>query len=103
MKNEADRDDENDLEPNGEMCAPALYQVVLRNDDFTPIEFVVSLLEKFFYMDRHQAAAKTFEVHAIGKAVCGIFIRDFAEAKVAQIIDYAELHDHPLNCSMEVA
>lgn len=103
MKNEADRDEENYLESNSEICAPALYQVVLRSDDFTPMEFVVEMLQKFFYMDRQQAAEKTLESHASGQAVCGIFSRDFAEAKVSQVIEYAELHDHPLNCSMEVA
>jgi len=95
MKNEAEKEDENNL--------PALYQVVLCSDDFTPMEFVIGMLEKFFYMDRHKAAEKTLESHAVGKAVCGIFSKDFAEAKVAQVMEYAGLHNHPLHCSMEVA
>ena len=81
MKNEADRENENYLESNSEICAPTLYQVILRNDDFTPMEFVIGMLEKFFYMDRRQAAEKTLEAHAKGRTVCGVFSKDFAEAK----------------------
>lgn len=102
MKNEADKEDAFNLEFTSELSAPALYQVVLHNDDYTPMEFVVGLLEKFFYMDRRQAADKTLEAHVHGSTVCGMFSRDFAESKVAQVIEYAELNEHPLNCSMEV-
>lgn len=103
MKNEGEKENENNLEINTETSVPTLYQVILRNDDFTPMEFVVSMLERFFYMDRQQAAEKTMEAYARGRAICGVFSKDFAEAKVAQVLEYAELHDHPLNCSMEVA
>ena len=102
MKNEAEREDEKNVSPGEELLVPSLYQVILHKDDFTPIEFLVGMMEKFFYMDRRTAAEKTLEVHAIGSAVCGIFSRDFAESRVAQIMEYAGLHDHPLNCSMEV-
>src|SRR5258706_11722755 len=103
MNNEADREDEKNPSPDEELLAPSLYRVILHKDDFTPIEFLVGMLEKFFYMDRREAAEKTLEVHAIGKVVCGIFSRDFAESKVAQVMEYAGLHDHPLNCNMEGA
>jgi len=103
MKNEANRENENQLENKGEIDEPALYQVVLHKDDFTPIEFFIGMLEKFFYMDRRMAAEKTMEAHARGRAVCGVFSKDFAESKVAQVLEHAGLHHHPLNCSMEVA
>ncbi len=104
MNNEADRKNAgNHPEQGNELEIPSLYQVVLHNDNFTPIEFVVGLMEKFFYMDRRKAAEKTLELHARGKAVCGVYSRDFAESKVTQVMEFAELHDHPLDCSMEAA
>lgn len=85
-----------------EASYPALYQVVVHNDDFTPMEFVVKTLESFFYMDRRKAAAVMMEAHMKGDALCGVFSKDFAESKVAQVIDYAKLHEHPLICTMEI-
>jgi ATP-dependent Clp protease adaptor protein ClpS len=82
---------------------PPLYQVVLHNDDFTPMEFVMGILEKFFFFRRRVAAEITLTAHADGKAVFGNFSRDYAETKISQVIDYARLHEHPLVCSMEVA
>lgn len=82
---------------------PRLYQVVVHNDDYTPMEFVVGLLEKYFYLSRRAATEITLEAHLKGKAICGMFSKDFAEAKVSQIVDYATAHEHPLNCSMEIA
>lgn len=103
MKNEADREEEKNPSASEDLVAPSLYRVIVHKDDFTPIEFFIGMMEKFFYMNRREAAEKTLEVHAIGKAVCGIFSRDFAESKVAQVMEYAGLHDHPLHCSMEGA
>lgn len=80
---------------------PPLYQVHVHNDDFTPMEFVVGVLESFFYMTRCRAALVMYEARLKGKAVCGVFAKDLAETKVNQIIDYARLHEHPLICSME--
>jgi ATP-dependent Clp protease adaptor protein ClpS len=100
MKNEEDRED---IQPENALVEPGMYQVVLHSDDFTPIEFVLGMLQKYFYMERREAAAKTLEAHARGRSVCGVFSRDFAEAKLAQVMDYAKEHDHPLNCSMEAA
>ncbi|EKD54763.1 MAG: ATP-dependent Clp protease adaptor protein ClpS [uncultured bacterium] len=81
---------------------PSLYQVVMHNDDFTPMEFVVVVLEVFFNMDRTIATRLMYEVHTTGKAICGMFSRDVAETKVDQVMDYARMHDHPLLCNIEV-
>lgn len=80
-----------------------LYQIVIHNDDFTPMEFVMGILEKFLFMDRRQAAVVMMEAHQYGKAVCGLFTKDVAESKLEQIIDSARESEHPLVCSMEAA
>ncbi len=80
---------------------PAMYKVVLLNDDYTPMEFVVTLLEKLFGMDREKATRVMLLVHSHGKGVCGIFTYEIAETKVAQVNEYSEHHQHPLLCSME--
>lgn len=80
---------------------PSMYKVVLLNDDFTPMEFVVRLLEKLFGMDREKATRIMLQVHSHGKGVCGIFTYEIAETKVAQVSEYAQRHQHPLMCSME--
>jgi ATP-dependent Clp protease adaptor protein ClpS len=80
---------------------PALYQVCMHNDDFTPMEFVVEVLEMFFSMDKGRATDIMYEVHTSGKALCGVFSRDVAETKSDQVMEYARRHDHPLLCSIE--
>lgn len=80
---------------------PPLYQVYIHNDDFTPMEFVIGILERFFYMERRNAAEIMLEAHVKGKALCGVFSKDCAETKISQVIEYARSHDHPLVCSME--
>jgi len=80
-----------------------MYKVVLLNDDYTPMEFVVLVLETFFNMDRERATRVMLAVHTKGKGVCGIYSRDIAETKVAQVNDYARENQHPLLCSMEEA
>ena len=82
---------------------PPMYQVFLLNDDFTPMEFVVHVLEKFFRMDREKATRVMLHVHTQGKGLCGIFVKEIAETKVVQVNEYARSHNHPLLCSMEVA
>jgi len=82
---------------------PPLYQVVLLNDDYTPMEFVVEILEQFFGMDREKATRVMLSVHTAGKGVCGIYPKDIAETKVAQVNDYSRQHQHPLLCTMEEA
>lgn len=82
---------------------PPQYQVVLLNDDYTPMEFVVEVLEGFFGMDREKATRIMLHVHTRGKGVCGLYPRDIAETKVAQVNDYSRQHQHPLLCAMEQA
>jgi ATP-dependent Clp protease adaptor protein ClpS len=80
---------------------PPLYRVVLINDDFTPMEFVVDILESVFGMERTRATQVMLEVHTKGKGVCGVFSFEIAETKVAQVMSIAKQHQHPLLCTME--
>ena len=80
---------------------PPLYRVVLINDDFTPMEFVVDILESIFGMERTRATQVMLEVHTKGKGVCGVFNFEIAETKVAQVMSVAKQHQHPLLCTME--
>jgi ATP-dependent Clp protease adaptor protein ClpS len=80
---------------------PPLYQVVLLNDDYTPMEFVVDVLERIFSMDRTTATRVMLEVHTKGKGICGVFTFEIAETKVAQVTAYSRQHQHPLLCTME--
>lgn len=80
---------------------PPMYQVVLLNDDFTPMEFVVALLEQVFRMPRARAIQVMLEVHQKGRAVCGVFTREVAETKVSQVLTLARDNDHPLLCVAE--
>jgi len=84
-----------------ELREPSMYKVFLLNDDYTPMEFVVRLLEKLFGMDREKATRVMLTIHSQGKGVCGIFTYEIAETKVAQVNEYAQRHQHPLLCSME--
>lgn len=80
---------------------PRMYKVMLLNDDYTPMDFVVEVLRRFFSKDEATAAHIMMQVHTQGKGVCGVYTRDIAETKVAQVIDYAREFDHPLFCVME--
>ena len=80
---------------------PPMYKVVLINDDYTPMEFVVHILEAFFGMNREKATHIMLNVHTKGKGVCGIYPRDIAETKVAQVNEYSRQNEHPLLCTME--
>ena len=82
---------------------PPMYQVVLLNDDFTPMEFVVHVLEHFFSKDRAQATRIMLHVHTKGKGMCGTFVREIAETKVALVNEYSRSKNHPLMCAMEQA
>jgi len=90
-------------EARPELKPPRQFKVVLMNDDYTPMEFVVEVLENFFSMDREKATRVMLHVHTRGKGVCGVFSRDIAETKVAQVNEYARHHQHPLLCAMEEA
>jgi ATP-dependent Clp protease adaptor protein ClpS len=80
---------------------PPLFKVVLLNDDYTPMEFVVEILERIFSMERTKATQVMLEVHTRGKGVCGVYTYEIAETKVAQVNGYAQKHQHPLLCTME--
>ncbi len=90
-------------EAKPEVERPPLYQVVLLNDDFTPMEFVVAVLETFFNMSREQATQVMLHVHTRGKGVCGVFTREVAETKVTQVNEFSRSHQHPLLCTLEKA
>ena len=80
---------------------PSMYNVLLFNDDYTPMEFVVEVLERFFNKNREQATQIMLQVHTKGSAVCGIYPLDIAETKVSQVLDLAKEQGHPLQCNMQ--
>ena len=90
------------LEPERQQIKPPpLFKVVLLNDDFTPMDFVVVVLEKFFRMNREAATVVMLKVHQQGRGICGVFPRDLAATKVEQVGAFARRHQHPLACVME--
>ena len=80
---------------------PAMYKVLMLNDDYTPMEFVVHILEKIFGKSREEAVDVMLHVHRHGVGICGIFTFEVAETKVAQVIEFSRRHQHPLQCTME--
>jgi ATP-dependent Clp protease adaptor protein ClpS len=84
-----------------EVARPPLFQVLLLNDDFTPMDFVVEVLRGFFNLDQEQAVQVMLHVHTRGKGVCGVFTREVAETKVTHVNEYSRSHQHPLLCTME--
>ena len=80
---------------------PPLYRVIMINDDYTPMEFVVEVLQVFFTLTRERATQIMLKVHTEGRGVCGIFPKDVASTKVEQVTAYARQHQHPLQCAME--
>ena len=82
---------------------PSNYKVLMLNDDYTPMEFVVLVLQRFFRMDREEAMRVMLHVHQRGVGVCGVFSYEVAETKVSQVIDYARQNQHPLQCTLEKA
>jgi ATP-dependent Clp protease adaptor protein ClpS len=80
---------------------PSMYRVLLLNDDYTPMEFVVHVLERFFGKTREEATEIMLHVHHRGVGVCGVYTYEVAETKVAQTIEFARRHQHPLQCTME--
>jgi ATP-dependent Clp protease adaptor protein ClpS len=82
---------------------PPLYKVLLLNDDFTPMDFVVEVLMRFFGMSEDKATQIMLHVHTRGVGVCGVFSKDVAETKVQQVNEYSRRHQHPLLCTMEEA
>ena len=103
MSDEPDDIGESDLalKPRSKSKRPPLYKVMILNDDYTPMEFVVHVLERFFGMSSAQAFEIMLTVHKKGLAVVGIFSHEIAETKVTQVMDFARRHEHPLQCTME--
>lgn len=80
---------------------PQRYKVMLLNDDYTPMEFVVILLKELFFMDEATATQIMIQVHTQGRGICGVYTKEIAETKIKQTIDYAHSQGHPLMCCME--
>ncbi|MEO6365908.1 MAG: ATP-dependent Clp protease adapter ClpS [Luteimonas sp.] len=103
-KTERDRDHGAVVETaKPETARPPLYSVLILNDDYTPMDFVVEVLVQFFVMNLEKATQIMLHVHTRGRGVCGVYTREVAESKVAQVNEYARLHQHPLLCTMEKA
>ena len=85
------------------VAPPPLYSVLLLNDDYTPMDFVVEVLTRYFAMNIEKATQVMLHVHTRGRGVCGVFTREIAEAKVAQVNEFSRQHQHPLLCTMEPA
>ena len=107
--NGPDRDDDRDGDTGAGVATktkpktkqPALYKVLLLNDDYTPMEFVVLTLQRFFKMTIEDATRVMLHVHQRGVGICGVFTYEIAETKVSQVIDFAREHNHPLQATME--
>lgn len=105
----SDRDKHDDDEQNSGVAVktkpktrkPSLYRVLMLNDDYTPMEFVVHVLERFFGKSREEANRIMLQVHKRGVGVCGVFTYEVAETKVTQVMDFARQHQHPLQCTLE--
>ncbi len=106
MSDKADNTFDDDLaveEAKPRVKRPPLFKVVLLNDDYTPMDFVVHILEVFFSVDRENATRIMLEIHTSGKGVCGVFTHEIAETKVSLVNDYSRENQHPLLCIMEKA
>jgi len=90
-------------EQRPDLKPPKQYKVILVNDDFTPMEFVVQVLMTFFVMDHAKATRVMMAVHTKGKGICGVFSHEIAETKVDQVNEYSKINQHPLLCTMEEA
>lgn len=88
-------------ETRPQLAPPPMYKVIIMNDDYTPMDFVVEVLESFFNMDREKATRVMLTIHTQGEATCGVYTRDVAETKAAQVVDYAQQNQHPLLCRIE--
>jgi len=101
-----EHDDDGSLavqEARPKLSKPPMYKVLLLNDDFTPMDFVVSILQTIFYKDKDEAVRITMNVHTSGIGVCGVYTKDIAETKTQQVIAYAQENQHPLQCTLEEA
>ena len=89
------------VEPKRHVTKPSMYKVVLMNDDYTPMDFVVYVVQKFFHKSQDEAVRITMQIHTAGFAVCGFYTRDVAETKVGIVNDFARKSHHPLKCTIE--
>jgi ATP-dependent Clp protease adaptor protein ClpS len=89
------------VKPKAKTKKPSMYKVLMLNDDYTPMEFVVHILERFFNKNREEATRIMMHVHRRGVGVCGVYTYEVAEAKVTQVMDFAREHQHPLQCTLE--
>ena len=108
ITNQSEEDNDHDSglmveESRPEVAEPKRYMVILVNDDFTPMEFVVLILKEFFNLDEEAATRIMLNVHTKGKGVCGIYSKDIAETKVVMVNEFAKENEHPLLCTMEQA
>ncbi len=87
--------------PKQKTKKPSLYKVLLLNDDYTPMEFVVQVLERFFRLSHEDATRIMLHVHRLGVGICGVYTYEVAETKVSQVVDFARENQHPLQCTME--
>ncbi|PCI59610.1 MAG: ATP-dependent Clp protease adapter ClpS [Kordiimonadales bacterium] len=108
--NEKDNSDDGDdggtgtgvlTKPKAKTKKPSMYKVLLLNDDFTPMEFVVIILQRFFHMTMEEATDVMLQVHQSGVGVCGVFTYEVAETKVNMVLTFAKQNEHPLQCTME--
>lgn len=101
--NGSDRDRQTGLllKPRPKTKKPSMYKVLILNDDYTPMEFVVHILERFFNKNRQEATDIMLHVHRRGVGICGIFTYEIAESKVAQVMDFSRANEQPLQCTME--
>ncbi|HEY0842882.1 MULTISPECIES: ATP-dependent Clp protease adapter ClpS [Methylotenera] len=102
----ANKPHENDIALKPEVAKPKLppmFKVLLLNDDYTPMEFVVEVIERFFNKSREQATQIMLKVHTEGAGICGIYPQDIAETKMNQVVSYARQSQHPLQCIIEMA
>ncbi|WP_372881841.1 ATP-dependent Clp protease adapter ClpS [Psychromonas sp.] len=83
------------------LIPPSMYNVLLHNDDYTPMDFVIDVLQRFFQLDNQKATEVMLNVHYKGVGICGTFTAEIAETKVMQVMNYARKNEHPLRCSME--
>jgi len=98
-----DIDDQTKIQTKEKLKKPSLYKVLLLNDDYTPMEFVIFLLQKLFHKNNDEATKIMLHVHQNGVGVCGVFPFEIAETKVIQVLETAKKNDHPLQCTMEKA
>ena len=103
LENQNQNDSGSKIETKKKLKKPSLYKVILLNDDYTPMEFVIFLLQKFFHKNNDEATNIMLHVHQNGIGVCGVFSYEIAETKVIQVLESSRKNDHPLQCTMERA